>query len=352
MASSASAAPGPKRSASDSHDDRHALQQWLRDCPDADDAHIPDRLRHAPGQQAHGGLQSSPPLFAAGAGSPATRTTGPRAVKVGPLPAPAARPGRGSPDPAQARPRLADLRSTDTSVRITRRIYGSSRWSMLISTDPDGSPLLCLSSCLPFALIAAPKPAGSVRPRGSLANGITGRSPGGDHRDCQGSGKSTEIPHMVGVVANSRLRVALNLYLANGRGGRGTESFGAGRCELLTLGDVAYINCNAAYFAGGPIAGGSKFAGKWLRAPATSGNHAMIASLTVPHQVVAGAVTRAFARRSLRPEPTDWRPMVRRKLCCAGLRRRVNGWGSGGWAQHSLVGQRASRNASSRSGGR
>jgi hypothetical protein len=47
-----------------------------------------------------------------------------------------------------------------------------------------------------------------------------------------------------------------------------------------------------------------------------------------------------------------WRPMVRQELCCAGVRGRVDGWGSGCFAQHSSGRQRLSRNARSRSGAR
>jgi hypothetical protein len=86
--------------------------------------------------------------------------------------------------------------------------------------------------------------------------------------------------------------------------------------------------------------------------PQTAGVALRLAHSPNLERAAAAVRTIAFTLPPPRVARSRWRPMVREKLCCVGVWGRVDGWGSGCFAQHSSAGQRLSRNASSRSGAR
>jgi hypothetical protein len=83
--------------------------------------------------------------------------------------------------------------------------------------------------------------------------------------------------------------IKLDLNLVNGRGAIGSMSEHGLSFRLVSVGGDAYINGSTGFWKQfGGAAAVSRLQGKWLRAPANSGDFASFSSLTNVHKLLAG----------------------------------------------------------------
>jgi hypothetical protein len=86
--------------------------------------------------------------------------------------------------------------------------------------------------------------------------------------------------HVAGTIT-AGAPLSLDLKLLSGKGGHGTITQNGLSFELIALGGTVYIHGSPAFYRRiGGKAAAQLFQGKWLKAPATSGDFASISSLT------------------------------------------------------------------------
>ncbi len=87
--------------------------------------------------------------------------------------------------------------------------------------------------------------------------------------------------HVAGSIVNAGASIGLDMELLTGKGGRGRLSENGLSFELVEVGGYVYITGSPAFYRhfAGPAAA-QLLQGKWLKAPAASGNFASLGSLT------------------------------------------------------------------------
>ncbi len=155
------------------------------------------------------------------------------------------------------------------------------------------SPLLAV--LLPALIAVAIAGCGSSS---SSGNGIASKTPSEILAATKAAADSASSVHVAGALSSAGSPITLNLDLVAGHGGRGQLSEGGLSFELIVVGGTAYIKGNPTFYShfGGPAAA-QLFQGKWLKASATSGELATLASLTdlsrLLDQALAGHTTLA-----------------------------------------------------------
>ena len=98
--------------------------------------------------------------------------------------------------------------------------------------------------------------------------------------------------HVAGSIVSGGSPVTLDLNLLAGRGGHGQLSENSLSFEVIHVGGTVYIKGSPAFYrhVGGPAAA-ELFQGRWLKAPATIGSFASLASLTDLRQLVDMTLT-------------------------------------------------------------
>jgi hypothetical protein len=92
--------------------------------------------------------------------------------------------------------------------------------------------------------------------------------------------KATSV-HIEGTIASSGKPITLNMDLLAGKGGKGTISQEGFKIQLIQVSGAVYINGTAAFYKHvGGAAAAQLLQGKWLKAPADSGELASLAELT------------------------------------------------------------------------
>jgi hypothetical protein len=125
----------------------------------------------------------------------------------------------------------------------------------------------------------------------SAGNGIDAKTPTEILARAKAAVAAARSAHVSGALSSGGDRITLDLDLLAGRGGRGELSENGLSFELIDVGGYVYIKGSPAFYT--HIAGAAAaqlFAGKWLKAPATSGNFASLASLTNLHSLVETAL--------------------------------------------------------------
>jgi hypothetical protein len=132
---------------------------------------------------------------------------------------------------------------------------------------------------------------GSSSSSSSSGNGIAGKTPTEILAQAKAAVAAAKSAHVSGALTSNGAKITLNLDLLAGKGGRGQLSENGLSFELIDVGGYVYIKGSPAFYShiAGPAAA-QLFQGKWLKAPATSGNFASLASLTNLHSLVDTAL--------------------------------------------------------------
>jgi hypothetical protein len=99
--------------------------------------------------------------------------------------------------------------------------------------------------------------------------------------DVQTAADHAQSVYVLGSDSSGSSPFSLNLRLMAGRGGKGTIDEGGLSFQIVRIGGKAYFEGAAAFWRHFAGAGGAElFKGKWIEAPATSGQFASLTSLT------------------------------------------------------------------------
>jgi hypothetical protein len=121
----------------------------------------------------------------------------------------------------------------------------------------------------------------------SSTNGVESKSPTEIISAAQKAAESAKSVRVAGSVSNAGTKLAINLQIVQGKGAKGTISEGPLSFELIRVGSKVYIKGSASFyqhFAGSEAA--KLLEGRWLQAPATTGEFATLGSLTNMHQLL------------------------------------------------------------------
>jgi hypothetical protein len=127
---------------------------------------------------------------------------------------------------------------------------------------------------------------------GSSDNGVASKSPDAVVTDAKGAIGGVKSVHVSGALVSGGSPLTLDLNLVSGKGGRGEMSENGLSFQLVDVGQNVYINGSPAFWRHfGGAAAATLFQGKWLKAPATSGNFASLTALTNLHQLLTGLLS-------------------------------------------------------------
>jgi hypothetical protein len=126
---------------------------------------------------------------------------------------------------------------------------------------------------------------------GSSGNGVASKTPVAIVAAAKAAADSASSVHVSGSIVNGSSSVVLDLELVAGRGGRGRISEDGLSFDVIQTGGTVYISGNSAFYSHfGGAAAAQLFQGKWLKASATSGSFATLATLTNLGQLVNTAL--------------------------------------------------------------
>jgi hypothetical protein len=149
-----------------------------------------------------------------------------------------------------------------------------------------GRTSIATSVAVIAALVLAACGGGSSRRRD---NGIAGKTA---DQIVSGATQAIDAVHSVrvtGTVSDKGSSIKLDLHLVNGTGATGSMSENGLSFKLITVGGSAYIDGSAGFWKQfGGSAAVQQLEGKWLRAPANTGQFSSFASLTNVHKLLAG----------------------------------------------------------------
>jgi hypothetical protein len=115
----------------------------------------------------------------------------------------------------------------------------------------------------------------------SSGNGVASKSPDQILEATKAAAKSAASVHIAGSIVNEGKPISLDMELLAGKGGKGKISQEGFSIDLIQTGGAVYINGSAAFYK--HVGGGEAarlLQGRWLKAPANSGELASLASLT------------------------------------------------------------------------
>jgi hypothetical protein len=149
---------------------------------------------------------------------------------------------------------------------------------------PHASPV---GPALGLALVVIAALIAGCGSSGSSGNGIASKAPGEIVAATKVAADAASSVHVSGSIVSNGSPITLDMNLLEGKGGRGHLSESGLSFELVQTGGTVYIKGSPAFYRhiGGPAAA-QLFQGKWLKAPATSGSFASLASLTDLRQLV------------------------------------------------------------------
>jgi hypothetical protein len=115
----------------------------------------------------------------------------------------------------------------------------------------------------------------------SKTNGIAAKQPAEALAAAKAAAHAASSVHVSGSAASGGSPITLDLDLVAGQGGRGQVSENGLSFEVIHVGNTVYIKGTPAFYrrVGGPAAA-RLLQGKWLKAPASVGSFASLASLT------------------------------------------------------------------------
>jgi len=127
---------------------------------------------------------------------------------------------------------------------------------------------------------------------GSSSNGIASKTPTEILAAATAAADSASSVHVSGSIVSGGSPIMLNLELVAGKGGRGQISEDGLSFNLIQIGGTAYISGSPAFYRHfGGSAAEKLLAGKWLKAPASSGSFSSLGSLTDLNQLLSTALS-------------------------------------------------------------
>jgi hypothetical protein len=121
----------------------------------------------------------------------------------------------------------------------------------------------------------------------SANNGVAAKSPPEMVAAARSAAEAASSVHVSGSIVSGGQPITLDLDLVAGKGGRGQLSENALSFEVIHVGGTVYIKGSPAFYRHvGGAAAAQLLQGRWLKAPATTGSFASLASLTDLHQLV------------------------------------------------------------------
>jgi hypothetical protein len=147
-------------------------------------------------------------------------------------------------------------------------------------------PRLSLPS-RPRSPLAAIALAGCGSSGSSSSNGIASKTPAEILTAATAAANGASSVHVSGSIVSGGSPITLDLELVAGKGGRGQISEDGLSFNLIQVDGTAYISGSPAFYShfGGPAAE-KLLAGKWLKAPASSGSFSSLGSLTDLNQLL------------------------------------------------------------------
>lgn len=144
----------------------------------------------------------------------------------------------------------------------------------------------CLAGCAVLATLAG------CGGSSSSASGIASESPQKIVNDSLAAANGLKSVHAAGTINSGGQRIALDIQLVGGVGGRGQITLGGLSFKLVGINNYAYMQAPPAVWqkAGAPASAAQQLQGKWLRTPAT-GQFASITSLTSIHTLFGQLLT-------------------------------------------------------------
>jgi hypothetical protein len=137
--------------------------------------------------------------------------------------------------------------------------------------------LSLLAGLGPALLTSALIGCGGSSPAG---NGIASKTPAEIVAAAKAAADEAASVHISGAIVEG-VPLSLDMQLLAGKGGRGRITQNGVTFELITLGGTVYIKGSPAFYRQiGGRAAAQLFQGKWLKAPAASGQFAPISALT------------------------------------------------------------------------
>lgn len=127
-------------------------------------------------------------------------------------------------------------------------------------------------------LAAALAGCGSSSPSG---NGLAAKSPTQILAATKAAATAAATVHVSGSIVNEGKPISLDMELEAGKGGKGSIALEGLAIQLIQLNGTVYIKGSDAFYSHvAGTAAAQLLRGKWLKAPATSGNFSSLASLT------------------------------------------------------------------------
>lgn len=115
----------------------------------------------------------------------------------------------------------------------------------------------------------------------SSGNGVASKSPTEIVAAAKTAASGAATAHVSGSIVDEGKPISLDMELVAGKGGKGRISLEGLRIDLIQVNNAVYIDGSTAFYrhVAGPAAA-RLLQGKWLKAPASSGNFSSLASLT------------------------------------------------------------------------
>jgi hypothetical protein len=151
---------------------------------------------------------------------------------------------------------------------------------------PRRQPLAAVLSLLTLAALIAG--CGSS----SSGNGVAAKSPPQILEAAKAAAAKATSVHIAGTISSSGKPVSLDMELLAGKGGKGKISQEGFTIRLIQVHGAVYINGSAAFYNHvGGAAAAQLLQGKWLKAPANSGELASLAELTDLSKLIGTALS-------------------------------------------------------------
>ncbi len=138
-----------------------------------------------------------------------------------------------------------------------------------------------LAALIAALLLTAALIAGCGGSSSSSGNGVESKTPTQILEATKQAAAEATSVHIVGSITTAGKPITLDLELLAGQGGKGKIGQEGYSIELIQTGGSVYINGDAAFYRHvGGAAAAQLLEGRWLKAPANSGELASLASLT------------------------------------------------------------------------
>jgi hypothetical protein len=125
----------------------------------------------------------------------------------------------------------------------------------------------------------------------SSDNGLASKTPAEIVATAKAAAAGAATAHVAGSIVDEGKPISLDMELVAGKGGKGRITLEGLSINLIQINGVVYINGSAAFYrhvAG--TAAAQLLQGKWLKAPASSGNFSSLAQLTSLGKLIDGTL--------------------------------------------------------------